>query len=108
MNKTRLAVLAVAVGFAGLAIYLAKDFIGRKSQTHTVEVNKVETVDVLVATKNLQMGERLVGGSIGWAAWPKSVVAPLMITSATERDAKTKYEPARARATIFEGEPVID
>jgi pilus assembly protein CpaB len=108
MNKTRLAVLAVAVGSAGLAIYLAKDFIGRKSQTHTVEVNKVETVDVLVATKNLQMGEKLVGGSIGWQSWPKSMVSTLMITSATEPDAKTKYETARARATIFEGEPVID
>jgi pilus assembly protein CpaB len=108
MNKTRLAVLAVAAGSAGLAIYLAKDFIVRKTEIKTVEVNKVETVDVLVATKNLQMGERLVGGSTGWQSWPKSAVSALMITSVAQPDAKTKYETARARATIFEGEPIID
>jgi len=108
MNKTRLAVLAVAAGSAGLAIYLAKDFIGRKTEIKTIEVTKVETVDVLVATKNLQMGEKLAGGSIGWQSWPKSIVSPLMITSAATPDAKTKYETARARATIFEGEPIID
>ena len=66
MNKTRLAVLAVAIGSAGLAIYMAKGLVGRKStQVETVEVTKFATVDVLVATKDLQMGERLIGGSIG-------------------------------------------
>ncbi|MGE3872739.1 MAG: Flp pilus assembly protein CpaB [Parvibaculaceae bacterium] len=107
MNKTRLAVLAVAIGSAGLAIYLAKGFIGQK-EIQTVEVNKVETIDVLVATRNLQMGEKLAGGSIGWQPWPKSTVSPLMITSEAKPDAKTTYETARARATIFEGEPILD
>ncbi len=104
MNKTRLAVLAVAIGSAGLAIYMAKDLVGQK-EIQTVEVNKVETVDVLVATKNLQMGERLVGGSIGWQSWPKSTVSSLMITSEAQPDAKTKYETARARAAIFAAGP---
>lgn len=108
MNKTRLAVLAVAIGSAGLAIYMAKGLVGQKKQIQTVEVNKIETVDVLVATKNLQMGEKLVGGTIGWQAWPKSTVSSLMISSEAEPDAKTKYENARARAAIFEGEPIID
>src|SRR5689334_8569347 len=108
MNKTRLAVLAVAAGSAALAFYLAKDFITRKTEVKTVEVNKVETVDVLVATKNLQMGDRLVGGTIGWQTWPKSIVSALMITNAADPDAKTKLENARARATIFEGEPILE
>ena len=108
MNKTRLIVLAVAIGSAGLAIYMAKGLVGKKKEIETVEVTKFETVDVLVATKNLQMGEKLVGGSIGWQSWPKSMVSPFMITSAALPDAKTKYEMARARATIFEGEPIID
>lgn len=109
MNKTRLAVLAVAIGSAGLAIYMAKGLIGNKeTQVETVEVTKFETVDVLVATKDLQMGERLIGGSVGWQSWPKTTVSGLMITSEAQPDAKTKYETARARATIFEGEPIID
>jgi pilus assembly protein CpaB len=108
MNKTRLAVLAVAIGSAGLAIYMARGLIGQKPEVQTVEINKVETMDVLVATKNLQMGERLVGGSIGWQSWPKPNVSSLMITSAAEPDAKTKYESARARAAIFEGELILD
>jgi len=109
MNRTRLAVLAVALGSAGLATYMAMGILGKKhKQVETVEVTKYETVDVLVATKNLQMGERLVGGSIGWQSWPKSTVTSLMVTSAAQPDAKTKYETARARAAIFEGEPILD
>jgi pilus assembly protein CpaB len=108
MNRTRLLVLAVAIGSAALAIYMAKGLIGRKPEVQTVEVNKVDTVDVLVASKNLQMGERLTGGATGWQTWPKSNVSSLMITSETAPDAKAKYEMARARAMIFEGEPILD
>lgn len=108
MNRTQLLILAVAVGAGGLAIYMAAGFLGQKTEVKTVEVNKVETVDVLVATKNLQMGERLVGGSIAWQSWPKSTVSSLMITNEADPDAKTKYETARARAAIFEGEPILD
>lgn len=108
MNKTRLLVLAVAIGSAGLAIYMAKGLVGQKKQIQTVEVTKVETIDVLIASKNLQMGEKLAGGSIGWQSWPKSAVAPTMITSEAQPDAKTKYETARARTAIYEGEPVIE
>jgi pilus assembly protein CpaB len=106
MNKTRIAVLAVAICSAGLAIYMAKGLIGSKRET--VEVKKNEVVDILVASKNLQMGERLVGGTVGWMSWPKSHVSSLMITSEAQPDAKTKYEKARARASIFEGEPILD
>src|SRR5262245_28941983 len=102
MNRTRLAVLAVAIGSAGLAIYMAKGLVGRQADVQAVEINKVDTVNVLVATKNLQMGERLIGGSIGWQAWPKSTISAFMITSEAQSDAKTKYEQARARAAIFE------
>ena len=108
MNRMRLIVLSVAIGSAVLAIYMAKGLIGKKQEVQTVEVTKVETVDVLVATKNLQMGEKLIGGSIGWQSWPKSTISNLMITNESEPDAKTKYETARARSAIFEGEPILD
>jgi pilus assembly protein CpaB len=107
MNKTRLVVLAVAIGSAGLAIYMARGLVGQK-RVETVQVNKIETVDVLVASKNLQMGEKLAGGSIAWQAWPKSTVSSLMITNEAQPDARTKYETARARANIFEGEPILE
>lgn len=108
MNRTRLLVLAVAIGSAGLAIYMAKGLVGTKTEVQTVEVNKVETVDVLVATKNVQMGEKLIAGSIGWQSWPKSSVAVTMITNEAQPDAQSKYEAARARAAIYEGEPIND
>ncbi len=109
MNKTRLALLVVAIGCAGLAAYMAMGFLGKKDKrAEAVPVAKFETVDVLVAAKNLQMGERLVGGSVGWQSWPKKTVTSLMITSDAQPDAKTKYETARARAAIFEGEPILD
>ena len=109
MNKTRLVIMAVALGSAGLAAYMAMGLLGKKERrVETVEVTKYETVDVLVATKDLQMGERLAGGSIGWQSWPKSTVTSMMITSAADPEAKTKYETARARSAIFTGEVILD
>jgi pilus assembly protein CpaB len=105
----RLAVLGLAVVSAILAGFMAKGFMGRKQVAQKpVEINKVETVDVLVAAKDVTMGEKLAGGTVAWQPWPKKSITLPMITAEEAPDARTKYEQARARVAIFEGEPIID
>ena len=66
MSKMRIAILVLAIGAAVLAAVMAKGFIGKKPDTQVVEVNKVPMVDILVAAKDLAMGEKLVESTIVW------------------------------------------
>lgn len=108
MGKMRVVVLGLAVGSAALAGLLAKGYIGKKPVTEVVEINKVEMAEVLVASRDLQMGDRLAEGSIVWREWPKSNVAVSMITRDKKANAKEELTLARARLAIFEGEPIVD
>jgi pilus assembly protein CpaB len=108
MSKMRVVVLGLAVGSAVLAGLLAKGMIGRKPDTELVEVNKVPMVDVLVAAKDMAMGEKLVDSNIGWREWPKANVADAMITKDEMPDATAKFQTARARLPIFDGEPIVE
>jgi pilus assembly protein CpaB len=108
MSKTRIIVLGVAIGAAGLAALMAKGFIGKKPDKEVVEVNKVPMVEVLVAAKDLSMGERLIDGSIVWRDWPKSNVVDAMVTKDEKPDALSVFQSARARLPIFKDEPVLD
>jgi pilus assembly protein CpaB len=108
MGKMRVVVLGLAVGSAVLAGLLAKGYIGRKAPTEVVEVNTVQMSDVLVASRDMQMGERLAEGAVAWREWPKSNVTTAMITRAEKPGAREEFAKARARLAIFEGEPIVE
>jgi pilus assembly protein CpaB len=108
MSKTRLLIGVLALGSGLVAAFMGMKVINKKPKQEIVEVNKVETVDVLVASKQIGMGDKLAGGAITWQEWPENVVAAGMITKTEDPEALTKYESARARIEIFEGEPIIE
>lgn len=108
MSKTRIVILGLAIGSAVLAAYLAKGFIGKKPRTEVVEVSTVSTVPILIASRDVLMGEKLLPGSIEWQPWPEKSVTDVMITQKEDPEAKEKYEAARARLAIFQGEPIIE
>jgi pilus assembly protein CpaB len=107
MSGRRIAILGLALGSAGMAAYLAMGLVGKKPNKETVEISTVATVPVLVASKDMQMGEKMVAGTIGWQDWPVKQVTQPMITRDEEPDALQTYGEARARLAIFEGEPVM-
>ncbi len=108
MSKMRIVMFGLAFGSAILAGLLAKGFIGKKPDKEIVEVTKVKTVDVLMASKDINMGERLVDGATAWKPWPVENITGPMITRDEKPDARESYLNARARITIFEGETVIE
>ena len=107
MSKMRTVALAGAVICAAVAGLMAKNLLSRKQEVRQEIVNKVETVDVLVAGKDLQMGDRLTD-SLGWKTWPKANVLDAMITRDAKPEAQKDYAQARARLPIYLGEPIME
>ena len=108
MSKMRVVILGLAVGSAVLAGLLAKGFIGQKPDKEVVEINKVKTVDVLTAAKDVLMGEKFVDGSTTWKPWPVANVSEVMITREEKPDAQKEFLNARARLAVYEGETIIE
>jgi pilus assembly protein CpaB len=106
MGKLRVVLIAVAIVCGLLAGILAKGMIGKKAKTEVVEVNKVPMTEILIAAKDMAMGEKLSDSSMSWREWPKNNVSPIMISRETDPDARTKLVAARARLPIYEGEPI--
>ena len=63
MSKMRIVMLGLAAGSAIAAGFMAKGFIGAKPAAETVEVKESKTVDVLVASADVLMGERFADGT---------------------------------------------
>lgn len=107
MSLTRLAVLGIAIGAAVMAAYIARGFLGQEPTTQVVEVNRVETTDVLVVSQDVSMGDRVVS-SATWQSWPSDNIKHYMITRKARPLALKELETARARTDLFEGEPLSD
>lgn len=105
MSKMRVVGIGFAVAAAAAAFLISKSFIG-KPDAEVVEINKVATTEVLVAAKDVQMGEKFGPGTLVWKAWPKDNLAPTMITQEAKPTAKEDMEQARARVAVYEGETI--
>ena len=108
MSKMRIIIFGLAFGSAIMAGLLAKGFIGQKPDKEIVEINKVKTVDVLTAAKDIQMGERFVDGSTAWKSWPLENITDAMITRDEKPEAQQAYLSARARLAVYEGETILE
>jgi pilus assembly protein CpaB len=109
MSKMRVVVLCLAAGAAVLAGLMAKGMLGGgKTETEVVEINKVPMTEVLVASKDMAMGEKLIDSTVNWRDWPKGNVTDAMITKDEQPDAREKLQAARARLPIFDGEPILE
>jgi pilus assembly protein CpaB len=108
MSVTRIAVLGLAIGSAVIAAVLAKGFLGQKPDKEVVEINRVAHNDVLVAAKDIDVGEKLNAGNLAWQAWPESSITAGMVTRASRPNAREDLENGRARVAVFEGDPISD
>ena len=108
MSTTRIAILGLAIGAAVLAAFLAKGFLGKPPPKQVVKVDNTETVDVLVAAKDIKVGGLMDRSAVRWQKWPKDVVRPGMISRKSKPKAIEEFESARARAPIYQGEPLND
>lgn len=108
MSRARVLVLLVAIACAVLAAMLARGMIGQPPDVVNVEPPPAATVPILIAAKDLAVGERLNGLSVEWREWPRGNVASSMITRKSKPNAIEEIEGARARQPILVGEPIAE
>lgn len=104
MRIARIVVLLVAVAAGGAAYILSRRAPAPSSPAPTV--TSIETVGVLVAHGNVDVGHRLVAGDLAWQDWPTASIGTGMIRRSDKPDAITEFTGAVARGTFIAGEPI--
>ena len=69
-------------------------------------VAAINTVDVLVAKKDINIGQTIQGPDMGWIAWPTESASPLFVRRTERADAIEQLAGAIARVPIASGEPL--
>ena len=103
MKAARLIVLVIAIAAGGLAALLAGGF-GRNPAPAPV-VKKVDTVKVLVASKDLPMGQKVGPADLKWQTWPTEAASPVFIRQQDRPDAVRQFVGAIARTSFAAGWP---
>ena len=105
MKTSRLAVLGVAIVTGGGAAFLA----GRSEAPPPAApppVVTVDTVDVLVALMDINIGQTIAAADMGWVAWPTASANSLYVRRADRAGAVEQLAGAIARVPIASGEPL--
>ena len=106
MNAARIGVLVLAVVAAGLAALLARGLVSSGDTPPAPKVVEAPTAQVLIASTNIERGDRLTDGSVRWQSWPESSLNQSFITKAAKPGAIAEMTGDIARAAITEGEPI--
>ena len=105
MKRARMIVLAIAFAAAGGAAYVAKNMTGIP-KIRTVEINTADTVKVLVASRNIRLGDSVRSKDLKWQDWPKQAAVSGYIIKSRQPKAESSFSGAIARAPFLEGEPI--
>ena len=108
MNAARIGVLVLAVVAAGLAALLARGLMTSSKPEPVVEKIEEPTTEVLVAGRNLQLGQRASSGDLRWQRWPDASMNPAYITRVARPAALEEYTGSVARSSLLAGEPVTE
>src|SRR5581483_5157123 len=89
---------------AGLAVYLAS---GSEPPPAAPEpVAQLETVDVLVASGDIEIGQAVSGNDLRWATWPAASAGASLIRRTSRPDAIDQLAGSISRAAFSPGEPI--
>lgn len=105
MNRARIVVILIAAIAAVGAAWFSDGLLGGKNEAKTAETVGQE---VLVAARDLAVGEALDAQATRWARFPDDSVTAVMITRKTDAGVVKSIEQSRAIQPIFAGEPVME
>jgi pilus assembly protein CpaB len=110
MKPARIILLVLALVAGGLAAFLVTRG-GRAPEPRTQVVTEVveeAKAQVLVASQQIGIGERLSAESVEWVDWPEGALREDYVTIADMPEAPTELTDAVARFEFFPGEPIRD
>ncbi|MDK9696379.1 MAG: Flp pilus assembly protein CpaB [Siculibacillus sp.] len=111
MKVTRLLVLAIALGAGIVAAMLAVKMSNREPEPAPVAVMpdaapRLDTIDVLVASKDIPLGSRIAAGDLSWQSFPKTGIAEVYVNRTARPNAAEELVGMVARSPFLSGEPV--
>jgi pilus assembly protein CpaB len=108
MSVARLLVLvAAAVAAVFVWLYVRNSSANVPAEAVPAAAPATTAVRVLVAAKDLGLGQRVAPADLAWREWPDAGVSPLFITDLDDPAAVENHAGFIVRDTIAEGEPIV-
>jgi pilus assembly protein CpaB len=104
MHTARIVVLTIALGAGGVAAYLARGFDAKSLPTEPVV--QLQTVDVLVAKSDIDLGQSVSPENLQWQTWPAATASNNFIRRNERPEATKEVSGSIARAPFLAGEPI--
>ena len=105
MKPARIVVLVVAIAAGGVAALLAGRSDGPPPPA-PAPVAQLETVDVLVASTDIDLGKSVSEQELRWQVWPAAAANAAFIRRTDRPDAINQLSGSIARAPFAAGEPI--
>jgi pilus assembly protein CpaB len=106
MKAARLVVLVVAVAAGGGAALLASRGGEEPPPAPAAAKTQIDTVEVLVAKDDVQLGQSISAQNMQWQLWPVAAASPVFIRKSDKPNAIEDLTGAIARAPFVAGEPL--
>ncbi len=108
MKSVRYIILGIAILAAGGAAFLAMNLTapGPAAPAAVVQPPREQTVAVLVASKDVPIGNSLTVEALKWQNWPKSGISDAYIIKKINPGAMEEMAGTIARSTFYAGEPI--
>ena len=105
MKAARIVVLAVALGAGGIAAYLASGSREPLPLPAPI-VQTIDTVEILVAKGDINMGQVVAATDIQWQVWPASAANNYFVKRRDRPNAVEQLTGSIARSPFVAGEPI--
>lgn len=105
MKVARIVVLMIAIGAGGVAYVLSRSRPAPAPAPAPV-AKSIETVGILVAKRDIGIGQSLTTEDLGWQSWPLASAGEGMIREPDKPEAVKDLTGAVARGTFTAGEPI--
>ncbi|MBI1251610.1 MAG: Flp pilus assembly protein CpaB [Alphaproteobacteria bacterium] len=106
MSARQIIVLAVALVAAIGALFVIRGMASRNAAPEPTA--QVETVNVLVAAREIQQGAAVQTGDLAWRPFPKESIGERFVQQSSASSALTDLTGAIARRAFSAGEPIIN
>jgi pilus assembly protein CpaB len=104
-------VLLVGVGLAGFATYMARNYINQYQQALAAERQQhapaMETVEVMVAARDLKYGEKLEKDAVKRVSYPKAALPEGVFTDVTALFPEEARDPREVLRSMVKGEVIL-
>ncbi len=108
MKAARLIVLGVALAAGRAAAMLASGLRQPEAPKAVPPPPPLATVDVLVVKTDLNTGQVVGAGDVGWQTWPAASANAIFIKKSDRPEAIKEFVGAIVRSSIAAGEPIRD